>query len=237
VAEREGFEPSEEFAPLTSLAGKPVQPDSGTSPTVLASIPPNNKNNKGTFKYSYFVAYNVYMETHHNLQFPEDVCVIMIGVSGSGKSTIAERICEFIDGGVILSSDHIREIELGVKEYDPALNSHVFSLLHQRLEDRMQKGLPTIVDSTALEKDKRLEYVKIAQKHERPIVIFISDPGDDTAWARNVTRSMDGGRFVPEDAFARQQELAKEVRRTIRKEAQQYGYHDVVIASPLERFM
>tara|TARA_B110000008_G_C16923540_1_gene545770 strand:+ start:195 stop:464 length:270 start_codon:yes stop_codon:yes gene_type:complete len=35
LAERVGFEPTDRCKPITSLAGKPIQPDSGTSPSIF----------------------------------------------------------------------------------------------------------------------------------------------------------------------------------------------------------
>lgn len=163
--------------------------------------------------------------------FPHDVCVIMVGVSGSGKSTIAEKIDKELGGETILSSDHIREVELGVRDYDAALNPQVFGLLHERLEDRMRSGLPTVVDTTGLRAEQRLRFVEIAQKHNRPVILAVCETDVDEAWSRNVSRSQHGERFVPEDAFRWQVEQLDRLKAGLDDEAAFYGYYDVLVVS------
>jgi predicted kinase len=162
-------------------------------------------------------------------RFPPDTCVIMVGVSGSGKSTIAQKIDKDLGGGTILSSDHIREVEMRVSEYDASLNPQVFALLHERLDDRMRSGLPTVVDTTGLRADQRSRFVEIAQKHSRPVILAVCDTDVDEAWRRNVARSQQGERFVPEEAFQWQVGQLTALKDGLEDEATFYGYHDVIV--------
>lgn len=72
---------------------------------------------------------------------------IMIGISASGKSTIAKQIAEK-DNCIIVSSDAIRgEIcEGGVS--DQSKNEEVFKIFHRRIRENLLKGNNVIVDAT-----------------------------------------------------------------------------------------
>lgn len=61
---------------------------------------------------------------------------IMVGLSGSGKSTIAKEIAETEENTIIVSSDAIRE-ELTGKVEDQSKNEEVFKIFHNRI----RKGL------------------------------------------------------------------------------------------------
>lgn len=72
---------------------------------------------------------------------------IMIGISSSGKSTIAKQIAER-DNCIIVSSDAIRgEIcEGGVS--DQSKNEEVFRIFHRRIKENLLKGNNVIADAT-----------------------------------------------------------------------------------------
>ena len=72
---------------------------------------------------------------------------IMIGISASGKSTIAKQIAER-DNCIIVSSDTIRgEIcEGGVS--DQSKNEEVFRIFHRRIKENLLKGNNVIADAT-----------------------------------------------------------------------------------------
>lgn len=73
--------------------------------------------------------------------------IIMIGISSSGKSTIAKQIAER-DNCIIVSSDAIRgEIcEGGVS--DQSKNEEVFQIFHRRIRENLLKGNNIIADAT-----------------------------------------------------------------------------------------
>ena len=74
---------------------------------------------------------------------------IMIGISASGKSTIAKQIAER-DNCIIVSSDAIRgEIcEGGVS--DQSKNEEVFRIFHRRIKENLLKGNNVIADATSI---------------------------------------------------------------------------------------
>lgn len=72
---------------------------------------------------------------------------ILIGISASGKSTIAKQIAER-DNCIIVSSDAIREeiCDGGVK--DQSKNEEVFKIFHIRIRENLSKGNNVIADAT-----------------------------------------------------------------------------------------
>lgn len=73
------------------------------------------------------------------------ILYIMIGLSGSGKSSIAKEIAKTSENTIIVSSDAIRE-ELTGKVEDQTKNEEVFKIFHKRI----QKGLENIIISYLL---------------------------------------------------------------------------------------
>jgi len=80
-----------------------------------------------------------------NIKIPK--LYIMVGLSASGKSTIAKRIAEAEDC-IIVSSDVIRgEIcEGGVA--DQSKNEEVFKIFHKRIRENLRSGHNVIADAT-----------------------------------------------------------------------------------------
>ena len=73
---------------------------------------------------------------------------VMVGLSGSGKSTIAKT--ELADENtVIVSSDAIREELCGTVE-DQSKNLEVFKLFHERIRRNLEKKKNVIADATTL---------------------------------------------------------------------------------------
>ena len=73
--------------------------------------------------------------------------IVMIGISASGKSTIAKQIAER-DNCIIVSSDAIRgEICVGGVS-DQSKNEEVFRIFHRRIKENLLKGNNVIADAT-----------------------------------------------------------------------------------------
>jgi len=77
---------------------------------------------------------------------------ILVGVSGSGKSTFALKNKE--DGDVYISSDLIRK-ELTGSEEDQSVNAKVFALLHKRAKEALKSGKTVWADATHLSRRER----------------------------------------------------------------------------------
>lgn len=95
---------------------------------------------------------------------------IMIGLSASGKSTIAEKIATE-DDCITISSDSIRGEICDGGVIDQTKNDEVFKILHKRIKDYLMSGKNVIAEATninmkarrsLLENVKKIDCYKIA---------------------------------------------------------------------------
>jgi protein phosphatase len=131
------------------------------------------------------------------LLLPADALVLMVGVSGSGKSTFASR---HFRPTQVLSSDALRAM---IADDATAQNAteDAFDLLHRVLEMRLRRGRLTVVDATNVEEWARRELIALARRHRRPAVAIVLDLPFETLLERNAARS---DRPRPRAALARQ---------------------------------
>lgn len=88
--------------------------------------------------------------------------ILMVGLSGSGKSHKAKFLSEK-NNAIIISSDDIRK-ELFNNENDQEHNDIVFSELHKRVRQNLQNGKNSIIDATNLTmKSRRSAITNIKQ--------------------------------------------------------------------------
>ncbi len=106
------------------------------------------------------------------LKLPEFALVLMVGASGSGKSSFAARHFAPTE---ILSSDRFRAM-VADDENDQAATEDAFALLHRALEARLRRGRLTVVDATNLEAKAREPLRALAKTYDCPIWYFILDP-------------------------------------------------------------
>ncbi len=123
---------------------------------------------------------------------------IMVGVSGSGKSTHARKLAGDT-GATIVEPDAIRK-ELTGNASDQSRNGEVFRLAHQRTEALLMKGTDVIVDATSLDRKTRAEWVSIARRCGAEARAVVVDTPIDVAKKRNVSRD----RVVPLDVIDKQ---------------------------------
>lgn len=85
------------------------------------------------------------------LQIPALSLVVLVGASGSGKSTFARRHFKPTE---IVSSDTCRGI-VSDDENDQNASGPAFELLHFIVRQRLKAGLLTVVDATNVQADSR----------------------------------------------------------------------------------
>lgn len=111
--------------------------------------------------------------------------VVLVGVSGSGKSTWAAQNAA---PGEVVSSDALRA-QLGESEQDQGASSDAFAVLEDIVRRRLARRLFTVVDATSLEDRSRATYRALAQEAGVPCiaVVFPTDPA--TCKTRNRARA------------------------------------------------
>ena len=123
---------------------------------------------------------------------------LMVGVSGSGKSTHAAKLAH-ATGATIVEPDAIRK-ELTGDASDQSRNGEVFRLAHNRAESFLLTGKSVVVDATNLDRKTRAEWVAIARRCGAEARAVVVDTPVDVAKKRNRSRD----RVVPLDVIDKQ---------------------------------
>jgi len=98
------------------------------------------------------------------IRIPDSALVLLIGASGSGKSTFAAR---HFDARAVISSDQLRGALAG-DEADQHATDAAFGRLHDWLDARLAAGTLAVVDATNVEWMRRTELIRRARRHGRP---------------------------------------------------------------------
>jgi predicted kinase len=106
--------------------------------------------------------------------------IMMVGVAGSGKSTIAMRIASQMKEEVmLLSSDAIRGEIYGDEncQRDPG---RVFDIMHQRTVVALSQGISVIYDATNLSCKRRMNFLKSIAPIDcrKKCVVVVTTPED-----------------------------------------------------------
>jgi protein phosphatase len=102
------------------------------------------------------------------LKIPQLSLVILIGVSGSGKSTWARQ--HFLPTEIV-SSDNCRAL-VSDDENNQSVTPAAFQLLHAIVEARLRLGRLTVIDATNVQKESRASLLQLArQYHVLPVAV------------------------------------------------------------------
>lgn len=127
---------------------------------------------------------------------------ILVGLPGSGKSTIAKQLQE-IYGATIVCPDTIRE-ELTGDINDQSRNTEVFRTAENQIYDAVSHNKDVIYDATNIHRYARMNLIqkirKSLSRHVNPIIdCIIVAPDIDEVRDRNLKRD----RTVPDDVIDR----------------------------------
>jgi protein phosphatase len=118
------------------------------------------------------------------LEVPELSLVLLVGASGSGKSTFAKK--HFLPTEV-LSSDFCRGL-VADDENDQGATKDAFELLHFIAGKRMATGRLTVVDATNVKREDRAQLVRLAREHHFLPVAIVFDLPERLCQDRNRNR-------------------------------------------------
>jgi len=158
------------------------------------------------------------------ITIPELSLVVLIGASGSGKSTFARKHFKATE---ILSSDYCRGL-VSDDENSQAATKDAFEVLHFIVRKRLAAGKLTVVDATNVQPESRKSLVEIAREfHCLPVAIVLDLP-ERVAHDRNKNRAdRDFGPHV-----IRQQ--SQQLHRSLRGLEREGFRHVFVLKSPEE---
>ena len=111
--------------------------------------------------------------TELGLAVPELSLVVLVGVTGSGKSTFARTHFRPTE---VISSDFCRGL-VADDENDQSATPAAFELLHYIAGKRLAAGRLTVVDATNVQPEARRELVLLAREHDvLPVAIVLDLP-------------------------------------------------------------
>ena len=119
------------------------------------------------------------------LGIPELSLVVLVGASGSGKSTFARQ---HFDRFEVLSSDFCRGLVSG-DENDQSATAAAFDVLHHIAGKRLDGGHLTVVDATNVQPEARRQLVALARDHDVLPVAVVLDLPERLCLDRNAART------------------------------------------------
>ncbi|WP_392961867.1 polynucleotide kinase-phosphatase [Streptomyces sp. LN245] len=133
--------------------------------------------------------------------------VVLIGASGSGKSTFARRHFKPTE---VISSDFCRGL-VADDENDQSASGDAFDVLHYIAGKRLASGRRTVVDATSVQQDSRRQLVELAKKYDVLPIAIVLDVPEEVCAERNAARTDRAG--MPRRVIQRH---IRELRRSLR---------------------
>jgi len=113
-------------------------------------------------------------------------CILLQGLSGSGKSFFANQLIEHLDNfnAIIISSDRIRKTLFGISPetrvseedkkslYSPEMNKKTYRALEEYADICLKNGFNVIIDATFLKFEHREAFYNISRKHDVQSYLF-----------------------------------------------------------------
>ena len=118
------------------------------------------------------------------IKIPEPSLVILIGASGSGKSTFAQKHFKPTE---ILSSDFCRGL-VSDDENDQSASNDAFDVLHYIAAKRLAAGKLTVIDATNVQPDARKSLHALAREYHYLTVAIVLNISPKLCHERNESR-------------------------------------------------
>lgn len=118
------------------------------------------------------------------LEIPDLCLVLLVGISGVGKSTFARK--HFLPTEIV-SSDVCRGL-VSDDENDQGATTDAFALLHYIVSTRLRRGRLTVIDATNVQSDARKSLVALAKEHDCLAIAVVLHLPVKLAGERNKSR-------------------------------------------------
>ena len=144
-------------------------------------------------------------------RLPELSLVVLVGVSGSGKSTFARQHFGRFE---VISSDFCRGL-VADDENDQAATREAFDVLGYIAGKRLAAGRLTVIDATNVQADARKPLIELARAHDVLPVAIVLDVPEKICLERNALRS---DRSFGSQVIHRQREQLRRSLRSLSRE-------------------
>jgi protein phosphatase len=118
------------------------------------------------------------------IQLPDPSLVVLVGASGSGKSSFAR---EHFMATEVISSDFCRGL-VSDDENNQAATGDAFAVLHFIGSRRLAQPRFTVIDATNVQREARKPLVELAKQHDLFPVAIVLDPPETLCQERNRSR-------------------------------------------------
>jgi protein phosphatase len=149
--------------------------------------------------------------SYRELGVPELSLVVLIGASGSGKSTFGRAHFRPTE---VISSDFCRGL-IADDENDQSATAAAFELLDYIVGKRLTAGRLTVVDATSVQPAARKSLIALAREHDVLAVAIVLDVPERTCIERNAGRP--DRTFGPE-VIRRQRDQLRRGLKSLRRE-------------------
>lgn len=119
-----------------------------------------------------------------HISIPEVALVLLIGVSGSGKSSFARKHFKPTE---IISSDYCRGL-VADDENDQAATTDAFEILHFIAGKRLENRKLTVIDATNVQYDSRKKLIELGRRHHALLQAIVLDVPPSVCAERNAVR-------------------------------------------------
>ncbi|MFJ3801553.1 polynucleotide kinase-phosphatase [Streptomyces sp. NPDC090088] len=150
--------------------------------------------------------------------------VVLVGASGSGKSTFARRNFKPTE---VISSDFCRGL-VSDDENDQSATKDAFDVLHYIAGKRLAAGRRTVVDATSVQQESRKQLVDLARTYDVLPIAIVLDVPEEVCAERNAARTDRAD--MPRRVIQRH---IRELRRSV-KHLEREGFRKVHILRGVE---
>lgn len=109
--------------------------------------------------------------------------LLMVGLPGSGKSSIVENLCKFVPF-VLVSTDSIRAQVRRRPQYTASEMTLVYALSYQLIERRLQRGQRVVFDASNYLAARREDVTKLAENCGAPVAVCLVQAAQETVRER-----------------------------------------------------
>lgn len=110
--------------------------------------------------------------------------VVLIGASGSGKSTFARKHFKLTE---IVSSDYCRGLVCDDESSQDA-NKDAFDLVYLIVRKRLARGKLTVIDATNVLPEARKTWIEFASEYNAPLIAIVINLPESLCWEQNIKR-------------------------------------------------